>query len=346
MKLLSPSQWSDYELIDTGDYEKLERFGQYVLRRPEPQAVWRKALSEKEWEKRTDAWFRKEKAGNNKGSDERGKWILKPKMPQQWYISYRYKEMKLRFRLGLTAFKHVGVFPEQASNWDFIYDVLCHWLSPNVVSREGGNPHSQPCHSREGGNPPLESPSWDPRLRGDDSLMRLRGDDNPPKVLNLFAYTGGASLAAKAAGADVTHVDSVKQVLTWSRENMEASGLDGIRWVCEDALKFIRREAKRGNRYNGIILDPPAYGRGPEGEKWILEDSIAELMENCSQIADTERFFCVLNLYSMGFSSLIADNLIRDYFPASTNREYGELFLADQSGKRLPLSVFGRCESI
>jgi len=293
MKLLSPSQWSDYELIDTGDYEKLERFGQYVLRRPEPQAVWRKALSEKEWEKRTDAWFRKEKAGNNKGSDERGKWILKPKMPQQWFISYRYKEMKLRFRLGLTAFKHVGVFPEQASNWDFIYD-------------------------------------------------RAKANDNPPKVLNLFAYTGGASLAAKAAGADVTHVDSVKQVLTWSRENMEASGLDGIRWVCEDALKFIRREAKRGNRYNGIILDPPAYGRGPEGEKWILEDSIAELMENCSQIADTECFFCVLNLYSMGFSSLIADNLIRDYFPASTNREYGELFLADQSGKLLPLSVFGR----
>ncbi|MDR1763567.1 MAG: class I SAM-dependent methyltransferase [Dysgonamonadaceae bacterium] len=293
MNLLSPSSWPDYELIDTGGYEKLERFGRYVLRRPEPQSVWQKSLTERDWNN-ADAWFKKEKGKFGTEGNERGEWILKPKMPQQWFVSYVYKDMRLRFRLGLTAFKHVGIFPEQASNWDFIYDSV---LSLGV---------------------------------------------NFPKILNLFAYTGGASLAARAAGADVTHVDSVKQVLTWSRENMEASGLADVRWMCEDALKFVKREARRGNRYNGIILDPPAYGRGPEGEKWVLEERIAELMDACAQIADEQRFFCVLNLYSMGFSSLIAENLLRDYFPKLKNIDYGELFLADRSGKRLPLSVFGR----
>jgi len=162
------------------------------------------------------------------------------------------------------------------------------------------------------------------------------------KILNLFAYTGGASLAAKAAGADVTHVDSVKQVLHWSRENMEASNLDNIRWVCEDALKFIKREVKRGNHYQGIIVDPPAYGRGPDGEKWILEDHIAELMSSCGQLIENQRFFVILNLYSMGFSSLIAENLLKTYFPENGKINFGELFLLDHSGRKLPLSVFGR----
>jgi 23S rRNA (cytosine1962-C5)-methyltransferase len=297
MELLTPHNWPDYELIDSGDYEKLERFGKYILRRPEPQAVWRKFLPEKEWEKQTDARFKRDKGKTGMEGSEKGEWILKPKMPQQWFIQYAYKEMKLRFRLGLTAFKHVGIFPEQAENWNYIYDSI----------REG--------------------------------------NAKQPKALNLFAYTGGASLAAKAAGADVTHVDSVKQVLNWSRENMEASGLDNIRWVCEDALKFVKREVKREKRYQGIIIDPPAYGRGPEGEKWILEDNIAELMDACSQILDETTAFCVLNLYSMGFSSLIAENLIKDYFPNSSRIEYGELFLPDNSGKKLPLSVFARMKS-
>ncbi|KAA6302332.1 MAG: Ribosomal RNA large subunit methyltransferase I [Candidatus Ordinivivax streblomastigis] len=294
MQLLSPQNWSDYALIDSGAYEKLERFGKYILRRPEPQAVWRKSLSEKDWERQTDAWFKKAKGNSGVEGNEKGEWILRPNMPQQWFISYTYKEMTLHFRLGLTAFKHVGIFPEQAGNWNYIYDVVRN----------------------------LKNAS--------------------PKVLNLFAYTGGASLAAKAAGADVTHVDSVKQVLNWSRENMEASALDNIRWVCEDALKFVKREAKREKRYQGIILDPPAYGRGPDGERWILEDNIAELMDACGQLADETSAFCVLNLYSMGFSSLIAENLIRDYFPNHSRMEFGELFLADGGGRRLPLSVFGR----
>lgn len=294
MNLLQPTCWTHYELIDSGDNEKLERFGKYVVRRPEPQAVWRKSLSEAEWETKADAYFKKEKGKVSQDGNDRGTWIQRKGMPDQWFIDYNYKEMRLRFRLGLTSFKHVGIFPEQAENWNFIYDTL----------------------------------------RG----MNV----NEPKVLNLFAYTGGASIAAKSAGADVTHVDSVKQVISWSRENMEASGLDGIRWIVEDALKFCRREVKRGKKYNGIILDPPAYGRGPDGEKWILEDNIAEIMNLCSELLEKDNSFLVLNLYSMGFSAVIADNLIKDYFPDVRECEFGELVISERSGKRLPLSVFAR----
>ena len=294
MRILQPTDWQEYQLIDSGDYEKLERFGKYVLRRPEPQAVWRKHLPVQEWEHRADAWFKKEKGKAGLEGNEKGEWILKPNMPGQWFVHYEYKSMKLRFRLGLTAFKHIGIFPEQAENWNFIFD----------------------------------------------SILGMK--QAQPKVLNLFAYTGGASLAAKAAGADVTHVDSVKQVLSWSRENMEASGLSGIRWVLEDALKFVKREVKREKIYQGIILDPPAYGRGPDGERWILEDQIAELMDACGSLLDTQTGFCVLNLYSMGFSSLIAENLIRDYFPHSIEPEYGELFVPDDFGRKLPLGIYSR----
>lgn len=297
MQLLTPDHWPHYELIDSGDFEKLERFGKYILRRPEPQAVWRKKETETFWQESAHAYFRKEKGKTNSNEgNERGEWVLKPKMPEQWYIVYSYKEMQIKFRLGLTAFKHVGLFPEQASNWNYIYDRVS-----EITNTQ-------------------------------------------PKVLNLFAYTGGASLAARAAGADVTHVDSVRQVLNWSRENMEASGLDNIRWVLEDALKFTKREAKRGKLYNGIILDPPAYGRGPDGEKWILEDNIAELMDAVASILDESQSFCVLNLYSMGFSSLIAENLIQDYFTKEKRiaPEYGELYVQDRAGRRLPLGIFSR----
>lgn len=294
MQLLRPQHWKDYELIDSGDYEKLERFGKYIIRRPEPQAVWRKSLLEKEWEDAADATFKKEKGKTSQDGNDKGVWVQKNGMPDQWFINYHYKEMKLRFRLGLTSFKHVGVFPEQSENWDFIYDTV---RSLNV---------------------------------------------SEPKVLNLFAYTGGASIAAKSAGADVTHVDSVKQVITWSRENMDASDLHDIRWIVEDALKFCRREVKRGKKYNGIILDPPAYGRGPDGEKWILEENIAEIMSLCSQLLEDSNSFLILNLYSMGFSAVIADNLIKDYFPDVKDRTYGELIVPEKSGKNLPLSIYIR----
>ena len=293
MKLLSPEHWADYELIDTGGFEKLERFGQYILSRPEPQAVWNKMLPQEEWERTANAIFRKETGKDSHRDNERGDWVLKKGMPQQWRINYSYGDMKLRFRLGLTAFKHVGLFPEQAENWNYIYDSL------------------------------------------------LRMEMTQPRVLNLFAYTGGASLAARAAGAEVTHVDSVRQVVSWSRENMEASGLTDIRWMVEDAMKYIRREVKRGKQYQAIILDPPAYGRGPTGEKWILEDGINELMEICSKLLSHEKGLLVLNLYSMGFSALVAENMVKSYFP-QIKGECGELFIPDHTGRRLPLGVFMR----
>ena len=294
MQLLKPQYWADYELIDSGNYEKLERFGEYVLARPEPQAVWRKTLSEAEWASRADATFTRERGKTAQDGNERGEWKQKKHMPDQWFIEYKYKDMRLKFRLGLTSFKHVGIFPEQSGNWNYIYDALKAIKTPQ------------------------------------------------PKVLNLFAYTGGASLAAKSVGADVTHVDSVKQVITWSRENMEASGLDNIRWIVEDALKFCRREVKRGKKYTGIILDPPAYGRGADGEKWVLENNIAELMSLCAELLESQDSFLILNLYSMGFSAVIAENLIKDYFPDVKKCEYGELIIPEYSEKCLPLSIFAR----
>src|SRR5690606_3261025 len=166
-----------------------------------------------------------------------------------------------------------------------------------------------------------------------------------PKVLNLFAYTGGASLIARAAGADTTHVDSIKQVVTWANENQELSGLTDIRWVVEDALKFVKRELKRGNKYNGIILDPPAYGHGPKGEKWKLEDHITEMMLDVVKLLDPKEHFLILNTYSLGFSSVIVENLIKSAFPSVKNLETGELFLQATAGSKLPLGVFGKFRS-
>ena len=292
MKLITPAHWTDYELIDTGSGEKLERFGKYILRRPEPQAVWNKSIPENEWVKLAHATFSRDK-GLSKDS-EKGEWVLKPGMPQQWVITYRYDLLSISMRLGLTAFKHVGIFPEQAENWNFIYD----------------------------------------------SLRNTKVSDR--RFLNLFAYTGGASLAARAAGADVVHVDSVRQVVNWSAENMQASNLEGIRWVVEDAMKYVRREVKRGKTYHGIILDPPAYGRGPDGEKWILDDGINELFECCSKLLEKEQALMIVNLYSMGFSALIPENLMKQHFPDVKKSEIGEIFLPDRSGIRLPLGVFLR----
>jgi len=161
-------------------------------------------------------------------------------------------------------------------------------------------------------------------------------------VLNLFAYTGGASLAAKAAGADVVHLDSVKQVLTWSNENMKESNLDGIRWILDDAFKYVKREVKREKKYHGIILDPPAYGRGPEGEKWILEQQIDELVKQCSALLLPSNSFFVLNLYSMGLSSLIAENVVKSHFEVPANLESGEIYVPDPFNRRLPLGTYLR----
>ncbi|MCX6287826.1 MAG: class I SAM-dependent methyltransferase [Bacteroidetes bacterium] len=297
MDFLTPYHWKDYELIDTGGLEKLERFGQFILARPEPQAVWKKAFPESDWEKMAHAKYRRQKGMDpaKSESSEKGEWVKLKKIPDQWIISFQYKDMSLRFRLGLTSFGHIGIFPEQAVNWEFIYEFIS----------------------------------------GQDRKQVF-------KVLNLFAYTGGASLAAKAAGADVVHVDSSKPTLTWAKEIMEVSKLDGIRWVVEDALKFIRREAKRGNKYNGIILDPPAYGRGPEGEKWMLQDSIDEMISYCWEILMPSDSFIIFSLYSMGFSALVEENLIKTYFKGSSKTETAELFFPDRNGRKLPLGTMLR----
>ena len=291
-QLLTPAI-PDYELIDSGDFEKLERLGRYVTRRPEPQAIWHRSLSEDEWRRIADASFLKTSSAKN---DERGEWQCKAQMPDRWSVEYNYKQMHLKMRLALTSFKHVGIFPEQAANWNFIYDRIEAQQSEGIA----------------------------------------------PKVLNLFAYTGGASLAARAAGAEVTHVDSVKQVVTWSRENMEQSHLDGIRWIVEDALKFVRREVRRGNKYDGIILDPPAYGRGANGEKWVLEENIGEMLECCAALLNEEHGFLVLNLYSMGLSALLARTALRQAFGTTGKEEFGELYFSDKEGKELPLGTFCR----
>jgi len=283
--------FGDYELIDTGDFEKLERFGRYVTRRPEPQAIWRRTLSEEEWRRTADAAFLRDAR-----SDERGEWRLAPKTPDRWTVEYAYRGMRLRMRLGLTSFKHVGIFPEQAANWNFIYD----------------------------------------------ECRKLAGDSGGAKVLNLFAYTGGATLAARAAGAEVTHVDSVKQVVTWARENMEQSGLEDVRWIVEDALKFVRREVRRGSRYRGIILDPPAYGRGANGEKWVLEDDICEMLDCCARLLEPENAFLVLNLYSMGLSPTLARTAVRQALGAPRTEQWGELCFSDRAGKELPLGTYYR----
>ncbi|MDR2813832.1 MAG: class I SAM-dependent methyltransferase [Prevotellaceae bacterium] len=290
--LLSPDNFKDYELIDCGSFEKLERFGRYVTRRPEPKAVWAPSLPESEWRQLAHATFRHEK-GAKSNPDERGTWTKKSNMPDRWLVSYRHNGLDMALRLGLTSFKHVGVFPEQAANWDFVYS----------------------------------------------ACRRLKKD---ARVLNLFAYTGGASLAARAAGADVTHLDSIKQTVTWANDNMQASRLDGVRWLVDDALKYVQRQVRRGAKYSGVILDPPAYGRGPDGERWLLGEGILELMRGVEKMLENNSSFLVLNLYALGFSSVVCDTLVSSIFGCPAQRESGELALTDKFGKRLPLSVFTR----
>ena len=317
--------WKDYELVDSGRGEKLERFGKYVLRRPEPKALWAPSLPENEWKRLSHVVFRPGAGFGKAGKEDSGTWEKVRKMDDQWSIAYNGEQdpethaasdLHIALRLGLTSFKHVGVFPEQAPNWEFIYRET---LRLGRIAKANGLP--------------------------------------APKVLNLFAYTGAASLAAKAAGADVTHLDSVRQVVTWARENMERSGLDGVRWVVEDALKFAKREAKRGNRYQGIILDPPAYGHGPDGEKWKLDELLFDLLKNVSQILSPRDSFLVLNLYSNGYSAMLGETTVREAFGlrpeagftaapghdgAYLALESGELALRESFGKVLPLSIFVR----
>ena len=304
MKLEFPnSQWADYQLLDSGNYQKLERFGQIVMARPEPKALWDKSMSDADWARLCHTRFVPGAGFAKAGKEDSGTRERLKKMEDQWYIRYNGSP-KFRLRLGLTSFKHVGVFPEQAPNWEYIFE---HTSALEAKAKAANRP--------------------------------------APRVLNLFAYTGAASLAAKCAGADVTHLDSVRQVVTWARGNMEESRLDGIRWVVEDALKFAKRELKRGNKYQGIILDPPAYGHGPDGEKWKLDELLFDLLKTVAGILEPKDSFMVLNLYSNGYSATLGETLVKQAFGLSAQTgelESGELALMDNFGKALPLSIFVR----
>lgn len=294
-------RWKDYELLDSGRGMKLERFGGFILSRPEPKALWDKDMTDQEWDRLTHTRFTPGAGFGKAGKEDSGTWDRLKAMPDQWWIRYQLSggAESMNLRLGLTSFKHVGVFPEQAANWEYIF-------------------------------------------RNTSEIAASM--DQRPKVLNLFAYTGAASLAARAAGADVTHLDSVRQVVTWAHENQDRSGLDGIRWVVEDAMKFAKREARRGNVYNGIILDPPAYGHGPDGEKWKLDECLFEMMRNVGQILAPQNSFMVLNLYSNGFSAVLGETVVRQALnlKPDTPLDSGELALKDKFGKILPLSIFVR----
>jgi len=286
LQLLTPTHFGDYALLDSGNFQKLERFGKYITIRPEPQALWMPSQDMGEWEKQAHVKFVPK-------SSSSGDWKKLKAMPDQWEITYTLSPNHLiKLRLGLTAFKHVGVFPEQAVNWQRIFNFL------------KGRNHA--------------------------------------KFLNLFAYTGAASMAAKAAGADVTHVDSIKQVVTWANENMQLSKLDNIRWMVDDAMKFVKKEIRRGNTYQGIILDPPAYGHGPNGEKWKLEDNMAEMMDGVLKLVDPNAHQLILNAYSLGFSAMVPSNLLQPFSQTHQSElSIGELYLQDPFNKTLPLGVWG-----
>jgi len=275
--------WTDYQLLDCGDGRKLEKFGSQVLIRPEHKAIWKPKYSAADWSKRADSEF------VSQGS-KKGYWKSNHKGLKHWDIHWDTGQHRLKLHLELTAFKHVGIFPEQALNWRLLADTM-----PQM----GKN----------------------------------------PKVLNLFAYTGAASLVAKSLDADVYHIDSVKQVISWAKKNMQLSDLDGIRWVVEDAFKFAQRELKRGNKYQIIIMDPPAFGLGAKGERWKIEDSISALMETALELLDPKKHLLIVNTYT---PSITPGTLSSIYRSISTNNKErinvkcAELTVESASGLILP----------
>ena len=279
------NSWKDYEVLDTGDGEKLERWGDVILRRPDPQTIWPKADAGL-WERAHAVYHRSEKGG--------GQWEFRRSLPERWTVRYG----DLRFYVRPTGFKHTGLFPEQGANWD--------WMSSLI---------------RESGRKDL-------------------------RVLNLFGYTGGATLACAAAGAHVTHVDAAKGMVSWAKENRELSGLPetSCRWIVEDAMRFVQREIRRGNSYDGILMDPPSYGRGPSGEVWKLENELYSLVETSARALSDSPVFFLINSYTTGFQASVLSNMIEkclvSRFGGETDSE--ELCLPVTSGGVLPCGASGR----
>lgn len=285
--------WKDYEVLDTSDGEKLERWGNYLLVRPDPQVIWNSDKKNPGWEKMNGHYHRSSKGG--------GEWEFFD-LPKEWEIHYN----DLTFRLKPFSFKHTGLFPEQAANWDWFSNLI-----RNALAKE---PNRQ------------------------------------IKVLNLFAYTGGATLAAANAGAHVTHVDASKGMVTWAKENAIASGLSEkpIRWLVDDCVKFVEREIRRGNRYDAIIMDPPSYGRGPKGEIWKIEESIFPFVQLTARILSDNPLFFLINSYTTGLQPAVLSYMIN----LAVVSKFGGKVIADEIGLPvtdtelvLPCGASGRWES-
>jgi 23S rRNA (cytosine1962-C5)-methyltransferase len=274
--MLLSNDWKDYELIDTGDGEKLERWGEYVLRRPDPQVIWPLSNNSKVWDK-ADAHYHRSQSGG-------GSWELKRKLPERWTINFN----KLKFYIEPTGFKHTGLFPGQAVNWNWMID-------------------------------------------------KIRTSSEPVKVLNLFAYTGGATVAAAYAGAEVCHVDAAKGMVLRAKENLNLSGLSDkpVRFITDDVVKFVQREKRRGSTYHGIIMDPPSYGRGPAGELWKLEDELYGLVQMCADILDSKPLFFLINSYTTGLAPTVLKNILS----INLERRFGGTTFSDEIG--LPISASG-----
>lgn len=288
-------QWNDYEVIDCSKGEKLERWGDYLLVRPDPQVIWDTPKKEKGWRKMNGHYHRSSKGG--------GEWEFF-QLPKEWTIQYSLPiNKKLTFHLKPFSFKHTGLFPEQAANWN--------WFSQLIA----------------------------------DAVSKGR----QVKVLNLFAYTGGATLAAAAAGASVTHVDASKGMVTWAKENAISSGLKDapIRWLVDDCVKFVEREIRRGNHYDAIIMDPPSYGRGPKGEIWEIEESVYPLIQLCSQILTDNPLFFLINSYTTGLQPAVLSYMISTVLgTANGTVTASEIGLpVSSNGLVLPCGASGRYEA-
>lgn len=279
-QILSTEPGADYELVDSGEAEKLERFGKVLMCRPDPQALWPKRLSESEWDI-ANAYF-------TRGSDK-AEWSFRSKLPDEWAIGFG----GLKFLIKPTAFKHTGLFPEQAPNWD--------WMKSQIEKR--------------------------------------KQETKEIEVLNLFGYTGGASLACAQAGASVVHIDSSKSAVTWARQNAELSGLADkpIRWIVEDARLFVEREIRRGRRYDAIIMDPPAFGHGVNNELWKIEEHFLPLIENCMRLLKPKPLFFLINGYASGYSAIAYENNLlplKEKYGGSI--ETGELAVEEKEIKKMP----------
>jgi len=299
--LLESPNWKDYALLDSGDGLKLERFGKYIFERPESQAMWKRALPESEW-KNAHAVF------VPSGEESGGHWDFRKKVDERWAMSYPLFGKELRFWIMTTPGRHVGVFPEVASHWDFVAGFV-----------QKANLHRE----------------------------RSRGE--PVNVLNLFGYTGLASLAAAAVGAKVTHVDASKKSVSWARENQELSGLGDkpIRWIVEDALKYVQRESRRGVKYDGIILDPPKFGRGPKGEVWEVYKSLPDLLEICRACLSDQPLFVIVTVYAVRASAIHVAQALDDMMKGFEGIiDSGELVTREQSaGRLLSQAVYARWQA-